>query len=96
MVEEALLEASVVPIELAEIGAEVCAIAAGIAEEGNRNLIGDAITAALLAEAAVRAAAALVATNLKDSSDDEMEDRAARAMARAALSTTRAQGANNS
>ena len=40
--------------------------------------------------------AALVATNLKDSSDDEMEDRAARAMARAALSTTRAQGANNS
>lgn len=96
MVETALLQASVVPTELAEIGAEVCDIAARIAEGGNRNLVGDAVTAALLSEAAVRAANVLVAINLKNCSDDEMAARAAQAMTRACLSTARAKGAYNS
>ncbi len=45
-----------VPAELAEIGADVAAIALRIAEAGNQNLLGDVVTAALLAEAGSRAA----------------------------------------
>ena len=42
------------PMKLLEIAAEVATLAADVAARGNRNLEGDAITGALLAEAAAR------------------------------------------
>jgi formiminotetrahydrofolate cyclodeaminase len=42
-----------------------------LVEEGNPNLEGDALTAALLSEAAVRAAAALASINLSTAKVDD-------------------------
>ena len=50
-------------MEVLEIAAEVATLAAGVAAQGNRNLEGDAITGALLAEAAARSAATLAQLN---------------------------------
>jgi formiminotetrahydrofolate cyclodeaminase len=55
-----------VPSEVAELGAEVASLAAEIAGAGNPNLLGDALAAVLLAEAAAAAAASLVEINLAD------------------------------
>ena len=63
-VRAALSEAADVPLAIAEAGAEVARIAARLASDGNPNLKGDALCALLLADAAVRAAAALVEINL--------------------------------
>ena len=63
-VRTALSGAADVPLAIAEIGAEVAELAALLAREGNPNLRGDAIAAALLAEAGVRAAAELVEINM--------------------------------
>jgi formiminotetrahydrofolate cyclodeaminase len=63
-IRQALSGAAEVPLALAEVGTEVAGIAARLADEGNPNLEGDAIVAVLLAEAGVRAAAALVEINL--------------------------------
>jgi formiminotetrahydrofolate cyclodeaminase len=71
-VQEALSEAADVPLAVAEAGAEVSRIAARLVKEGNPNLVGDAITAVLLAEAGVHAATRLVRINL---SDGAIEDR---------------------
>jgi formiminotetrahydrofolate cyclodeaminase len=63
-IKEALSDATDVPLAIAEAGAEVQGVAARLAEDGNPNLRGDALTAVLLAGAAVRAAASLVEINL--------------------------------
>ncbi len=63
-IREALSEAADVPLSIAEIGAVVAGNAARLTEEGNPNLRGDAVTAAALAEAGVRAAATLVEINV--------------------------------
>ncbi len=63
-VKEALSDAADVPLSVAEAGAEVSGLAARLAEDGNPNLKGDAITAVLLAGAGIRAAATLVEINL--------------------------------
>jgi len=52
-----------VPLAIAETGAEVAELAALLAREGNPNLRGDALAAALLAKAGTRAAAELVEIN---------------------------------
>jgi formiminotetrahydrofolate cyclodeaminase len=52
------------PMLLLEIAAEVATLAADVAARGNRNLEGDAITGALLAEAAARSAATLAQLNV--------------------------------
>ena len=65
------------PLAVAEAGNEVAGIAARLVEEGNPNLEGDAIAAVLLAEAGVRAAAALTEINL--SSANMEDDRLGRA-----------------
>jgi formiminotetrahydrofolate cyclodeaminase len=75
--EDALSEAADVPLAVAEVGSEVAGIAARLVEKGNPNLEGDAITAVLLADAGVRAAAALVEINL--SSANVGDDRLGRA-----------------
>jgi methenyltetrahydrofolate cyclohydrolase len=62
-VRTALAGAADVPLKIAEAGAEVAEVAARLAREGNPNLRGDALAAALLAEAGTRSAAALVRIN---------------------------------
>lgn len=60
----ALLGASDVPLEVADLGAEVTELAARLLSDGNSNLAGDAFTAAQLAHGATRAAARLAEINL--------------------------------
>jgi methenyltetrahydrofolate cyclohydrolase len=74
---DALSRAADVPLAVAEVGSEVAGIAARLVERGNPNLEGDAITAVLLADAGVRAAATLAEINL--SSANVEDDRLARA-----------------
>jgi len=81
---EALSRACATPMEVAEIGAEVAALAAAIATGGNPNVRGDAITAALLAAAGSRAAAALVRINLAGAPGDVRPARAEQLAAEAA------------
>ena len=76
-VRNALSGAADVPLAVAEIGNEVAGIAARLVEEGNPNLEGDAMTAVLLADAGVRAAATLAEINL--SSANVQDDRLGRA-----------------
>jgi formiminotetrahydrofolate cyclodeaminase len=74
---DALSGAADVPLAVAEVGSEVAGIAARLVERGNPNLEGDAMTAVLLAEAGVRAAATLAEINL--SSANVEDDRLAQA-----------------
>jgi formiminotetrahydrofolate cyclodeaminase len=86
----ALLEATDVPLEVVGTGASVAGLAARIAECGNPNLLGDAVTAALLAESGARAAAALVLINLKGLQDDDRRNRVAKLIEETAESAGRA------
>ena len=79
---EALLGAAHVPLEIAGIGARVARLAVRVAEAGNPNLRGDAVTGALLAAASARSAASLVDINVAlGGLDAELSQRAARAVA---------------
>jgi methenyltetrahydrofolate cyclohydrolase len=73
---EALSRAADVPLAIAEAALDVASLAAELVEHGNPNLRGDAATAALLAEAAVRATANLVEVNLATREGDERIERA--------------------
>ena len=86
----ALLEATDVPLEVVGTGASVAGLAARIAECGNPDLLGDAVTAALLAESGARAAAALVLINLKGLQDDDRRNRVAKLIEETAESAGRA------
>jgi methenyltetrahydrofolate cyclohydrolase len=81
---DALSRACATPMEVAEIGAEVARLAAAVATGGNPNVRGDAITAALLAAAGSRAAAALVRINLATAPGDARPARADQLAAEAA------------
>ena len=70
-VSDALSGATDVPLAVAEVGSEVAGIAARWVEEGNTNLVGDAIAAVLLAEAGVRAAAVLAEINLSSANVED-------------------------
>lgn len=85
-IRKALSEAADVPLAVAETGVEVAGLAVRIAEAGNPNLKGDAITAVLLAEAATRAAATLVEINL--ASGNPQDERLARVRELVEISTT--------
>jgi len=90
---EALHGAAVVPLEIAEIGARVAAMAARLAEAGNPNLRGDAVTGALLAAASARSAACLVDINVGlGGLDPGLSRRAGRAAADADRAASRAAG----
>jgi pimeloyl-ACP methyl ester carboxylesterase/formiminotetrahydrofolate cyclodeaminase len=80
----ALSGAADIPLAIAETGAMVAEVAACLVREGNPNLRGDAVAAALLAKAGVRAAAVLVEINMRagDIADDRLE-RAGEFVARA-------------
>ncbi|HEX2105394.1 MAG TPA: cyclodeaminase/cyclohydrolase family protein [Solirubrobacteraceae bacterium] len=80
--EEARSQAADAPLAVAEATATVAELAAETARTGSAQLQGDAITGALLAEAATQAAARLVAINLVGRVDDRL-GRAAEASRRA-------------
>ena len=80
----ALSRAADVPLTIAERAAEAAELAADIAHGGNPNLRGDALTGALLAEAAAVAAARLVDINLASAPSDARVQRG-RDLARRAL-----------
>ena len=83
--QEALLGAALVPLEIAGIGARVAAMAVRVAEAGNPNLRGDAVTGAVLAAASARSAASLVDINVRlGGLDPGLSRRAAQAAADAA------------
>jgi formiminotetrahydrofolate cyclodeaminase len=93
-IRQALTEAADVPLSIAGIGAEVAGIATRLAEEGNPNLRGDAVTAVALAGAGVRAAATLVEINVSaGGADDGRLARAAEFRATAAIGQEAAEGA---
>jgi formiminotetrahydrofolate cyclodeaminase len=83
-VSAALAQASAVPLEVAEIGDRVAALAAEIAARGNPAVRGDALTAARLAASAAQASAGLVRINLAGTPDDPRPARASHLAARAA------------
>ena len=92
-VRKALTEAADVPLSVAGIGVEVVGNAARLAEEGNPSLRGDAVAAVALAEAGVRAAAALVEINVMDgAADDGRLSRAADLRATAAAAQEALEG----
>ena len=66
----ALDEAIRVPLEMAEVAAELAQLAGGLARSGNPNLRGDATAAVLLGAAAARAGAVLVCENLAGTVND--------------------------
>jgi formiminotetrahydrofolate cyclodeaminase len=69
-VRDALSAASEAPLAIAAAGCEIAEIAAEIARGARVHVEGDAATAALIAEAATRAAARLVELNLAGMPDD--------------------------
>jgi formiminotetrahydrofolate cyclodeaminase len=78
---EALVGAAAVPLEISEIGARVAEMAQLVAEAGNPNLRGDAVTGALLAVASARSAACLVDINVGlGDLEPELSRRAAQAV----------------
>jgi formiminotetrahydrofolate cyclodeaminase len=77
------------PMLVVQAAAEVSELAARLAESGNRNLRGDAATAAMLASAAADSAAILVAENLARMPDDQRLGRAAALTARARAAAAR-------
>ena len=89
---DALARAAGVPLEIAEVAVDVAALAAVVAERGDQAMRADAVSAALLAEGAARAAATLVEVNLGTTSSDE---RVARARDLAGSATAAAQRARH-
>jgi methenyltetrahydrofolate cyclohydrolase len=83
-VSAALARASDVPLEVAELGDSVAVLAADVADRGNPAVRGDALTAAQLAAAGARSAAALVQINLAQMPEDPRPARAAQLAAHAA------------
>ncbi len=70
-IRSALHGAAAVALEIAQLGAETATLAAELAVGGNRSVRGDAATAVLLAEAATRSAAHLVAIDVDAGGCDE-------------------------
>lgn len=75
----ALHRAAEVPLEVTQVGAAIARAGAPIVRQGSPSARGDALTGVLLAEAAVRCAAHLVAINVQAGGcDEELVGRATR------------------
>jgi methenyltetrahydrofolate cyclohydrolase len=86
--EQALDRAAAIPLEVAELGADVAALAAIVAEHGEPGYRADAAAAAALAAGGARAAAHLVEVNLAMRTGDPRLERA-RASEQAAAESAR-------
>jgi formiminotetrahydrofolate cyclodeaminase len=91
-IESALTEASSGPTEIAEAAAETAELATQIAHASNPAVRGDAVTGAVLAEAAAAAAATLVEINLHGRDGDAVLERARGARRRAHDARAAAEG----
>ncbi len=67
--EHATLQAAAVPLDVARQAAQVIELAAEVAETGNPNAVSDALSAAALAHAGLKAAAANVRVNMAELQD---------------------------
>lgn len=76
-VADALDEIIRIPLEMAEVAAELAELGLGLARSGNANLRGDATAAVLMGAAAARAGAVLVCENLAGTGSDPRIARAA-------------------
>jgi formiminotetrahydrofolate cyclodeaminase len=85
----AVREAADIPLAVADCAADVSALAADVARFGSADHRADAQVAAVLAHAATRAAAHLVAINLSMTPDDERLRRAGAAVALASAACER-------
>ena len=81
--EEALVEASRPPVEIAQAAAEVAELGLAVARASSPSVRGDALTGTLLAESASAAAATLVQINLAQRPSDGLRNQASEARARA-------------
>jgi formiminotetrahydrofolate cyclodeaminase len=86
------VKAAEVPLQIAEAAADVADLAALASSEGSSHLQPDATAAAILAEAAVRAATHLVEINLATVVGDHHSRQAAMLAAAAAAARERALG----
>jgi len=86
----ALEHAADTPLQVAEVAADAAQLAAQLADRGEPSMQGDAVAAALLAEAAARAAGNLVAINLSVRADDERVRQAKQLVADATAAAERA------
>lgn len=84
----AWIGATEVPLEIAEVAAEVAELAGGLLERGNPNLLGDVATATDLAATAAAGAARLVRINVADGGLDHPGGPGADLLARAARACT--------
>jgi methenyltetrahydrofolate cyclohydrolase len=75
-VAEGALQACEVPLQICDIGARLVDHAAWLVGNGKRDLVGDVLTAAYLADASVRGAAALVQINARYAHDPAPADKA--------------------
>lgn len=89
---EALVRASVVPLEISERAADVAELAARAARKGKRPLRPDAEAATILAEAATRAASLLVRVNIAALPGEGNEATASRLLEAAQAAQDRAAG----
>lgn len=89
---QALMRAAEVPLQIAEAAADVAELAALAASEGSPQLRPDATSAAILAEAAVRASTHLVEINLATVAGDHHSKHAETLAAAAAEARARALG----
>lgn len=92
----ALSEASAAPLRIAAAGAELTTLAAQTARACSRHLVGDAVTGALLAQAACQAASCLVALNLADDPADPRLRRSIELAQQAATARAEALSSDNS
>ncbi len=90
---DALSAATDVPMATVEAGARLAHLAARLAEEGNPNLRGDTLVAAVLAGAGAEGAATLVHINLAESPDDDRHGVVRSLLDETAVQVARARGA---
>jgi formiminotetrahydrofolate cyclodeaminase len=88
---EALSQAAQPPLQIAETAAEVTRLAADAAAQARGGVRGEAVTAAVLGETAVRAAAGIVEMNLAGARDDPRHATAAELTEGARADLARAQ-----
>ena len=85
MIQKQLVEAALVPLEVAECAAELIQCCQRIAEIGSTTVLSDVVTGAILASCSGNGAALMVRINLRSSKNDklvvELEDRLNTALA---------------
>ena len=88
--ESALATAAAVPLQIAELAAEIAELGADTAQRAGRHLVGDAVAGVLLADAGCRSAVRLVELNVGCNAEDPRLPAAAGLARRSAAARDRA------